>query len=494
MSAVHVLEGVLHADPAEPVAQLAFEVPEACTRVTVRYRHDPGHILDLGLLDPTAEPFPSAAGFRGWSGGARSEAFVAEHDATPGYLPGRLPAGRWQVLLGRARIGPEGCAYRVEVEVETGGPAGSSPARGAAPAPPDSGPAEPGPRPAFVARTAAALDDPWFPGDLQSHTHHSDAQGSVDELLAAAHARGLRYLAVTDHNTVSHHADLRRHQGGPVLPIAGMEVTTYRGHANVWGASSWVDFRIAGDADVAVMVRRGHELGGLVSVNHPKTQPGCIGCDWEYPVPEDVDAFEAWQGPWPLRNWESLARYDRLLDAGRRLTLVGGSDRHQPAGPERDPEALRVGSPTTWLQLPRLGVPEALRSLRDGRATVSEGPRGPLLEVRSGPVPMGGRLPAAAEHRVTASVRGAVGERLRWVGAQGVLREVPVVGEAFEDVYVWRPDGPFLRAEVVADVGLAARRAELAAWSAARPLPFGITLDEVFAHPWVVALSNPLYA
>ena len=495
MSTTLVLEGVLHDDPAEPVAQLPFEVADGCTRITLRYRHDPGHVLDLGLLDPTATPFPSAGGFRGWSGGARREAFVAQDDATPGYLPGPLPAGRWQVLLGRARVGPEGCGYRVEVEIVVGGSAEPSHARAATPEPPAPRPADADARAASAQlASAASLDAPWYPGDLQSHTHHSDAQGSVAELLAAAHDRGLRFLAVTDHNTVSHHADLRHHQDGPVLPIPGMEITTYRGHANVWGASGWVDFRIASDADVPRMVRRAHNLGGLVSVNHPKTQPGCIGCDWAYPVPAEVDALEAWQGPWPLRNWESLARYDRLLAAGRRLTLVGGSDRHQPAGPERDPEALRVGSPTTWLQLPRLGVPEVLQALRDGRVSVSEGPRGPRLELWSGAVPMGGRLPDAAAHRVTARVRGAAGERLRWVGAQGILREVPIAGEVFEDALLWRADGPFLRAEVVADAGLAARLAELTAWSAVRPLPYGIILDEVRAHPWALALSNPLYA
>jgi len=295
VTSLRVLEGVLGADPNEPVAQLPFDVPAGCTRIALRYRHDPGHILDLGLLDPTATRFPSRHGFRGWSGGARPEAFVALDDATPGYLPGALPEGRWHVLLGRAQVGPAGCGYRVEVEIETAGVATSdSGAVGVAIAAADGA--------AAGAATAAPLDAPWYPGDLQSHTHHSDAKGSVDELLAAARERGLRFLAVTDHNTISHHADLRRHAGGPVLPIPGMEVTTYRGHANVWGARGWVDFRIASDADLAVMVQRAHDLGGLVSVNHPKPQPGCIGCDWTYPVPEGVDALEAWQGPWWLRN------------------------------------------------------------------------------------------------------------------------------------------------------------------------------------------------
>ncbi len=479
-----VLEGRLLPDPDEPVAALPFEVPPGATRIDLRYAHDEGQVLDLGLLDPAATPFVARAGFRGWSGGARREAYVAIADATPGYLPGPLPPGTWRVLLGRAHVALDGCAYRVDVRVTLGG---ASPA--ATGAPPEDADAPP-----TTAPDPHAADAAWYPGDLQSHTHHSDAKGSVAELLAAAEDRGLRFLAVTDHNTISHHADLRRHADGPVLPVPGIEVTTYRGHANVWGASGWVDFRVAGDADVAPMVRRAHELGGLVSVNHPKAQPGCIGCDWDYPVPEEADALEAWQGPWWLRNWESLARYDRLLASGRRLTLVGGSDRHQPAGVDHDPDELRVGSPTTWLRLRRVAVPDVLAALRAGQASVSESPSGPFVRIEASTTPMGGALPPGAEHELHAVVRGGAGERLRWVGARGVLREVVIETDDFTDTWRWHPDGAFVRAEVVAgEAGRAARLAALRGLAARRPLPYGITFDEIATHPWVRALSNPIY-
>ncbi len=469
-----MLEGRLARDDAEPVAQLPFDVPDGCSRITLRYRHGAGAILDLGLLDPTASAFPTATGFRGWSGGARRVAFVTPDDATPGYLPGPLPPGRWHVLLGRAQVPPDGCAYRVDVELDLDAP------------------------------TDPLDASDWYPGDLQSHTHHSDARGTVAELLAAAAKRGLRFLAVTDHNTVSHHADLRRHADGPVLPVPGIEVTTYRGHANVWGAQGWVDFRLRDDGDVAAMVDHAHALGGLVSVNHPKPQPGCIGCDWTFAVPTHVDAFEAWQGPWWLRNWVSLERYDALLAQGRRLTLVGGSDRHQPAGVDTDPDELRVGSPTTWLRLRHVRVPDVLLALRSGQATVSESPAGPWLAIGCRPegealsdVPptrTGGRLPAASEHVLRARVGGAVGERLRWVGAGGVVRERIVDADPFEDTWTWRTEGPFLRAEVVADASAPARLRSLADLASQRTLPYGIDLDEVAAHPWRMALSNPVYA
>ncbi len=477
-----VLDGRLEPDPTEPVAAVPFEVPPGATRIDLRYTHDEGHVLDLGLLDPAATPFVARAGFRGWSGGARREAFVALEEATPGYLPGPLPAGTWRVLLGRARVAPAGCAYRVHVRITLGGAVAGAP-RAATADPPIT--AAPDPH---------ASDAGWYPGDLQSHTHHSDAKGSVAELLAAAADRGLRFLAVTDHNTISHHADLRHHADGPVLPVPGLEVTTYRGHANVWGASGWVDFRIAGEADVAAMVRRAHELGGLVSVNHPKTQPGCIGCDWTYGVPDEIDALEAWQGPWWLRNWESLERYDALVASGRRLTLVGGSDRHQPAGIDTDPDELRVGSPTTWLRLRRVAVPDVLAALHAGQASVSEAPTGPQVRIAASSTPMGGTLPRGAEHELRAVVHGGAGDRLRWVGARGVLREVAIDRDEFAETWRWRPDGAFVRAEVVAsDAGRAARLEALRGLAVRRPLQYGITFDEIGAHAWVRALSNPMY-
>jgi hypothetical protein len=95
-----------------------------------------------------------------------------------------------------------------------------------------------------------------------------------------------------------------------------MEVTTYRGHANVWGASGWVDFRIAATPTSPPWCGAPTNSAAWSRSTTPRRSPGCIGCDWEYAVPDEADALEAWQGPWWLRNWESLARYDRLLAGG----------------------------------------------------------------------------------------------------------------------------------------------------------------------------------
>jgi len=256
----------------------------------------------------------------------------------------------------------------------------------------------------------------------------------------------------------------------------------------VWG---WADFRIRDERDLDVLIADVYARGGLFSVNHPKALPNCIGCDWEYAVPAEATCFEAWQGPWVLRNWESLARYDALLQEGRRLTLVGGSDRHQPSWPDPDPIELWVGSPTTWIYADRFSVTGVLHGLKRGRVCVSESPTGPTLDISADKQAMGTRNDRRGPVEVTALVRSGKGERLRWLGPQGVLREVVISSDPFEDRWTLDAD-TFVRAEVVAAdpqavLDALASRLEPSAKKAAA------FLAEARYYPYVRCLSNPLY-
>ncbi|MER7546255.1 PHP domain-containing protein [Spirillospora sp. NPDC127506] len=82
---------------------------------------------------------------------------------------------------------------------------------------------------------------------MHSHTVHSDGTLPVRELACLAASQGLDFLAVTDHNTVSHQPELpaaSAHAG--VLLLPGQEVTTDLGHANVFGADGTVLVRPGG--------------------------------------------------------------------------------------------------------------------------------------------------------------------------------------------------------------------------------------------------------
>jgi hypothetical protein len=210
--AIYTMEGAItRADKARsPFIYLPFLMPSGATRLTVRYHysgympadeHGDGNTLDLGLFGPGGPGGIAfgAADFRGWSGSFRSEVTITPTDATPSYLPG-LPPGEWNVFLGAYNIGPNDCRYSVEVSVDTEDTEAGPPA----PAPTD----EP---PAVIARIAPR-GPAWYKGDLHCHTFHSDGGSSLREITDAAKEQGLHFLAITDHNTISHHAhlDLRR--------------------------------------------------------------------------------------------------------------------------------------------------------------------------------------------------------------------------------------------------------------------------------------------
>src|ERR1700678_3226672 len=96
---------------ASPLQYLPVEAGPgaAALRVTLSYPRDDGAVLDLGCFGP--------AGFRGWSGGARSSFVISSAGATPGYLAGEVADGLWQVAIGLYRVPADGVAYEVTAEV-----------------------------------------------------------------------------------------------------------------------------------------------------------------------------------------------------------------------------------------------------------------------------------------------------------------------------------------------------------------------------------------
>lgn len=333
---------------ATPYLYLPVDVPPSCPALTVRLAYDrTAGALDLGCF--------SADGFRGWSGGERDRFVIAAGSATPGYLPGPLEAGTWHVVLGLHRVPPGGLEY--EVVAETGAAA------------PDPLPAAP-PSPERPPRRElpAATGRRWLAADLHSHSVHSDGALTVDELACLAASRGLDVLAVTDHNTTSHHPHLpaaAAHAG--IALLAGQELTTGRGHANAFGDIGWIDFRAGPDSWLHETERR----GGLLSVNHPLAGD----CAWLYRVERRPPLAEVWHATWTDRRWGAPISW--WLSWGEDIVPVGGSDWHRPDS------TAALGEPTTWLECESGDAPEPppdapldapLDALREGRVAISAGP------------------------------------------------------------------------------------------------------------------------
>ncbi|WP_207211992.1 CehA/McbA family metallohydrolase [Promicromonospora panici] len=343
--------------------EVPFELPAGGTpalEVTLAYNQDAA-VIDLGCRDPER--------WRGWSGGARSRFVIAPDAATPGYEPGELVAGQWAVVLGLHAMPAE--PVDVTVTVSTGVDAGEVE---------DEPPAPPPPSGIAPGRTRLGRDLPapdgltWYAGDLHAHTTHSDGTLSIAQLTAAAAGRGLDFLAVTDHNTVSHHPHLPAVGAAyDLCLLPGQEVTTHAGHANAFGDIGWVDFR----RPAAQWLSDVEERGGLLSVNHPVQDD----CGWLYPV--RTGYLELWHISWfldltatgPWAYLRALAGAAGAPGATERPVFLGGSDFHTPD------QGYPPGTPTTWVAAEDRTPEAILDAVRHGRTAISRfpGPGEPVL-------------------------------------------------------------------------------------------------------------------
>jgi len=308
--------------------------------------------------------------------------------------------------------------------------------------------------------------------------------------VAAARAQGLDFVAVTEHNTISHlplvlsHVEglLPAHAAPDLLLIPGVEITTYHGHANVWPidwpANGFVEFRCWSDDQMAQVREAVRARGALFSVNHPKDG----GPPWEFGDLFEPDCIEVWGSPWIVSNYQSLATWDAQLRQGKRITAVGGSDKHQgPFVHKGELGWYEVGNPCTHVFADVLSMESIIASLRAGHVFISEGPAGPRLEMMAEGIhgeqraTMGDelRLPAGASLRLRCQVQGGAGNVLRLVSAQEI-HEAKVANDDFiyERQVVVAGD-TYWRAEVIE--------------------PPEAPLDEEPAALMAKALGNPIY-
>jgi hypothetical protein len=399
------LTGTLTGKDHQTYREVPFKVPPGVTRLTLTLAYtgkEQRAVIDLGLRDPQR--------LRGWSGGNKDRVVIEEADATPSYLPGPIPAGTWKLVLGAPNLRPNGQAtYTANVWFGRAG----DPFPGFSPMPTRAGPG-------------------WYRGDLHMHTAHSDGgctsrKGAripcpVFKTLEAAEAAGLDFVAVSDHNTIAQAASLRELAPyfDDLLLIPAREITTFHGHANVFGTTAPLDFQLASSrlptmAALQDEVERAH---GLLSINHPGLPSGesCMGCGWTAPDTDwsRVQAVEVLNGG-ALRAVGSaegpasgLPFWEARLNAGFRLTAVGGSDNHDA---EKTPAAANegVGRPVTVVHAAELSQAAVLDAIRQGHVFIDVwGTKDRLLEVEAkaggGSVQMGDLLPAAAGTPVEVAV------------------------------------------------------------------------------------------
>lgn len=354
-------EGVLTAQDVKRCISHSFDAPANSGQLDIHLSFAPARInglknmLCLSLFDP--------AGFRGAGhrGGDTHGVCITPDQATPGYWPGAIPVGRWTIEIDTHMILPdEPCRYELKVALS---PEGTQPAGASWPA-------------SMATATPPVKDGPgWYRGDLHTHTIHSDGRQDVAGLLKTAQAYGLDFLALTDHNTVTGLAELNRLSPPGLLTLAGMELTTYWGHAVCLGTRQWIDWRVGtGGRTMAETARSVSANNQVFIIAHPCAigDPLCTGCKWVYEdvKPGPARLVEVWNGIWhgeEENNEEALAMWYEWLNQGYRLVATAGSDTH-------DPDKYARGPGFNVIYADALSEGALLQALRSGHLYLSAGP------------------------------------------------------------------------------------------------------------------------
>ena len=381
-----------------------FDVPAGTKEIEIR--HDDksaANILDWGLNDPD--------GYRGWGGGTTEPTIVGETAASRAYVPGPIKPGTWRVVVGKAKVVASPALYHVEIDLRT------TPTLA------------PIPRGTYAVAPPRKSELRYYAGDFHVHSKEStDAKPTLEENVALAKQRGLDFIEISDHNTITQldFYEAVQSKEPAFLLLPGIEYTTYRGHANAIGATKWVDHKI-GQPGVTIEGAADQILGqgAIFSINHPALEIGdlCIGCAWKHDLdPKKVGAVEIGTGALTkgaaLFSTRAMAFWDALLDKGMKIPAIGGSDDHRAGVADGNVESP-IGSPTTFVRARELSVSGILEGLEKGGTVVKlEGPSDPMCELE------------AATRKGGGDAIGFPGDTL---GVRSVVMRVKVTGHAATD-------------------------------------------------------------
>ncbi len=439
--------GHLEPEAGRSCLRHVFEVPPGASQLAIRVRYDqtPGLFPGLILFDP-----------QGWRGEAKGYGKAATRGmelavgdlTSPGAIPGELPQGPWTVeMIGMFGKAPLDYRVTVSVTVCAEAPIASEPAARFYP---------------DLARVARS-EPGWYRGDFHLHSTFSDGWYTPRQMVDMAVTDGVDFFAITDHNGIGSYSSFAAIDDVPVIP--GIELSVSDGHANIFGLQDWLDWRVGCDGrTMNAALRAARERGLVISISHPTLKP------WEWRVMDTpmelVDCLEVANDPsYPDNDRETLtalALWTACLNAGRRITAIGGSDAfHKPLGRSYRGIPERLAQPSTWVHARELSCQAILDGVRAGRVYVSLGPRLTFTaacgaqnfyiadEVAPGTTPltfMAGAIGLAAGDALRLVRCGRVVSEQRASGAEaGLTHEVPAPDPAgaWYRLDVLRADGLF---------------------------------------------------
>ena len=377
---------------------LPFDMPENVERFELSYRYPKNatNVVDLGLIDARGEQV-------GASGSNKSEVFVSETDATPGYVPTSLDAGKWQIMIGAYKVGAEGIDLEYTLR--------------------------------FVFKQGR-----WLIGDNHSHTNASDGILSRQALAEHARNQGLDYLIITDHNMPLSPENTPKVPGLTVIP--GVELTLYGGHANFLGSRKPFDGPFFSNdlAGIKAHFESARERGATIVINHPMHEDLPFTFDMQA-LPFDL--IEVWNGPMRPSNLKGIALWQKWLESGRKVPAIAGSDYH------RDELGLGLGLPTTVVYAQSASPRDILSALHAGRSYFVYQKKSARLEMHYGNAGIGDSHDFEPGQRLEIKIRGAkAGDLVKLIGSD-FTHEFPLIESKGDFEAFFTPQKPgFVRLEL----------------------------------------------
>jgi PHP domain len=394
---------------------LPLEVPAGIESIALRYRYErrPAgeqgvergtftarpevNIIDLGLIDPKGAQV-------GASGSDKTEIFVSEAWATPGYRPCPIRPGAWQILVGAYKVAPPGVMVEYDV-------------------------------------TLTSKARRLLRGDLHVHTLASDGVHTPEELAWKAKRNGLDFVAVTDHNQFASRDALPHLEGVTMIP--GVEWTHYQGHASFLGVDRPYDEPFATNTPEEAQARftSARERGALITIDHP-FDPTC-----GFQLDIDAlphDAIEVWNGPMRESNLRAIGFWHQRLCAGKKVPACGGSDYH------RDTPFIFLGGPTMCVFADSRGASDILAAVKAGHGYLTFAPDGPGLELTAGTAIMGDSVRWKEQKDVEIRVAGLVTGDIVRVATQEKAEALVTAPSDGNVALSYTMDAPgFMRAEIL---------------------------------------------
>ncbi|MEZ6055200.1 MAG: CehA/McbA family metallohydrolase [Planctomycetaceae bacterium] len=229
----------------------------------------------------------------------------------------------------------------------------------------------------------------WIACDTHVHTltHSGHGDATIEERMLTLAGEGIELPIMTDHNQQIDCREISRAMGtqGRFTPIVGNEVTTKRGHFNIFPApadgplpdATLTDWNAIGDSITsirgvdAIILNHARDIHSGFRPFSPRRHLSCSG-EVEGIQDLKVNALEVLNSSALLNDPMALVHdWFGLMNAGHHWTPVGSSDGH-------DVSRFIIGQGRTYIRgndanPGKLDTGDAIQAFREGKVVVSYG-------------------------------------------------------------------------------------------------------------------------